>query len=149
MGRGQSCQAVTTTKATACISSRTLLTLLRVRSWRPSRGDRVLDAGRSRKRMVARVVSVLDLSNVGDNFFNPSSRTVSSGTTVTWNWVSEGNSYTGAGPNSHSVTFDDGVGSSVTQSEGKHTRQFAAAGTFPYHCTIHGSAVMSGVIVVQ
>ncbi len=79
--------------------------------------------------------------NVGDNFFNPSSRTVSSTTTVTWTWR--------GGANSHNVTFDDGVGDSITQSSGTHTRQFAAAGTFPYQCTIHGAAVMSGEIVVQ
>ncbi len=78
--------------------------------------------------------------NVGDFFFNPSSRTTSSGTTVTWTWI---------GAVAHNVTFNDGVGNSITQSSGTHTRQFAAAGTFPYHCTIHGATVMSGEIVVQ
>ncbi len=86
---------------------------------------------------------------VSDNYFTPSSRTVSSGTTVTWTWVSVTDPYTGQAPNSHSVTFDDGVGNSSSRSNGNHTRQFTAAGTFPYYCSIHGRSVMSGEIVVQ
>ena len=78
--------------------------------------------------------------SVGDDFFDPSSRTVSAGTTVEWTWT---------GGNEHNVTFDDGVGNSGMQSEGNHTRQFTAAGTFPYYCSIHGRSVMSGAIVVQ
>ncbi len=77
--------------------------------------------------------------NVADNFFNPTSLTVSVGTTVQWTWV---------GGNSHNVTYDDGVGNSVTQTSGTHMRQFTAAGSFPYHCTIHGT-LMSGTVVVQ
>ncbi len=78
--------------------------------------------------------------NVADNSFNPTSLPVSVGTTVQWTWV---------GGNSHNVTFDDGVGNSSTQTSGTHMRQFTAAGTFTYICTIHGRAVMSGEIVVQ
>ena len=77
--------------------------------------------------------------NVVDNDFNPTSVTVSVGTTVTWTWF---------GVNPHTVTFDDGVGNSFQQTGGTHTRQFSAAGTFPYHCTIHGTP-MSGTVVVQ
>ncbi len=82
--------------------------------------------------------------NIADNFFNPSSRTVSAGTTVQWTWV--------GGPtqvNSHNVTFDDGVGNSSTQTSGTHMRQFTAAGTFPYVCTIHVLEGMTGTVVVQ
>ena len=86
--------------------------------------------------------------NVRDNFFDPSSGTVSSGTTVTWTWVSVADPYTGI-PTSHSVTFDDGVGSSATQSSGTHTRQLNQTGTFTYFCSVHGKPVMSGEIVVQ
>ena len=86
---------------------------------------------------------------VYDNYFTPSSRAVSSGTTVTWTWASVTDPYTGVVPNSHSITFDDGVGNSGMQSEGNHTRQFTAAGTFEYYCSIHGRSVMSGQIVVQ
>ena len=78
--------------------------------------------------------------NVGDDFFDPSSRTVSAGTTVQWTWM---------GGNPHNVTFDDGVGNSVTQTSGTHSRLLNQTGTFTYICTIHGRAVMSGEIVVQ
>ncbi len=78
--------------------------------------------------------------SVGDDFFDPSSRTVSASTTVEWTWI---------GGNEHNVTFDDGVGNSVTQTSGTHSRQLNQTGTFTYICTIHGRAVMSGEIVVQ
>ena len=78
--------------------------------------------------------------NVDDDFFDPTSRTVSAGTTVEWTWI---------GGNEHNVTFDDGVGNSVTQTSGTHSRRLNQTGTFPYICTIHGRAVMSGEIVVQ
>ncbi len=78
--------------------------------------------------------------NVGDDFFDPSSRTVSAGTTVQWTWT---------GGNTHNVTFDDGDGNSVTQTSGTHSRQLNQTGAFTYICTIHGRAVMSGEIVVQ
>ena len=76
--------------------------------------------------------------SVGDDFFNPKSTTIAIGTTVTWTWT---------GSVSHNVTFDDGV-KSGTMATGTFTRAFAAAGTFNYHCTIHGAA-MSGSIIVQ
>ena len=45
--------------------------------------------------------------------------------------------------------FDDGSNiSSGSQSSGTFSRTFTAAGTYKYHCTIHGSA-MSGQVVVQ
>ena len=78
---------------------------------------------------------------VRDNSFNPSSLTVSSGTTVTWNW---------SGVNLHTVTFDDGIGNSGPEkSSGTHTRQFTQTGTFVYICDVHGRATMSGVVVVE
>ncbi len=89
--------------------------------------------------------------NVRNNFFDPSSRTVSNTTTVTWTWrTATTDPYTGeTSTTSHSVTFDDGVGSSLTQSGGTHTRQFNQTGTFGYFCSVHGAAVMSGTVVVQ
>lgn len=75
---------------------------------------------------------------VNDNFFSPNSTTVSTGTTVTWTW---------GGAVRHNVTFDDGA-ASPTQLAGGFTRTFSAAGTFKYHCTVHGT-IMSGVITVQ
>jgi plastocyanin len=75
---------------------------------------------------------------VADNSFTPSATTVAPGTTVTWTW---------AGAREHNVTFDDGT-ASATQTSGTFQRTFSAAGTFSYHCTIHGTA-MSGVVTVR
>lgn len=75
---------------------------------------------------------------VGDNFFSPSSTTVPVNTKITWTW---------GGYVSHNVTFDDGTASG-TQLSGTFARTFGTAGTYKYHCTIHGSS-MSGVVTVQ
>lgn len=90
--------------------------------------------------------------NVGaDQTFNPASVNVPAGTTVTWQWPSScsdgyGGYYTCP---THSVVFDDGSNiQSPTQSSGTFTRTFSAAGTYKYHCAIHGSS-MSGQVVVQ
>jgi plastocyanin len=78
--------------------------------------------------------------------FNPATRTVAAGTTVTW--VNQD----GVG---HTVTYDSGPGSSFdagTISPGaSFSVTFLAAGTVQYHCKIHGSpgAGMHGTIVVQ
>jgi plastocyanin len=76
---------------------------------------------------------------VGNNFFSPTSLTVAVGTTVTWVW--------NPGGTDHNVTFADGE-HSPTQASGTWPRTFATAGTFAFHCTIHGAAVMSGTITV-
>jgi plastocyanin len=76
--------------------------------------------------------------DVRDNSFSPGATTVPVGTTVTWTW---------RGGNPHDVYFDDGV-TSGTKASGSYARQFTAAGTYAYICTIHGSA-MSGQVVVQ
>jgi plastocyanin len=75
---------------------------------------------------------------VQDNFFSVTTDTVAAGSTVTWTWM---------GTQQHSVTFDAAPSSSI-QSTGTFSRNFAAQGTFNYHCLVHGAA-MSGVIVVQ
>ncbi|MBA3318775.1 MAG: biphenyl 2,3-dioxygenase [Gemmatimonadales bacterium] len=76
---------------------------------------------------------------VRNNLFDPSSLEVTSGSPVTWTWNSGGVT--------HNVTFDDGNSPSGDKSSGTHQRTFAAAGSFPYHCTIHGLG-MSGVVTV-
>jgi plastocyanin len=86
--------------------------------------------------------------SVENNRFDPSSTTVSVGTTVTWSWDScDDDGYGGRTCVSHNVTFDAG-GGSPTQSSGTYTRQFNAAGTFNYRCSVHG-APMTGQIVVR
>ena len=88
---------------------------------------------------------------VSESSFNPSNITISPGTTVTWEW----NSCTGDGYGgystcvSHAIVFDDGSGiASATQSTGTFSRAFNTAGTFKYHCAIHGQS-MSGQVVVK
>jgi len=78
--------------------------------------------------------------SVGNNFFNPSSFSVATNGTVTWTWNSGGVE--------HNVTFDDGAASN-TQGSGQYQRTFTTAGSYPYHCTIHGAKIMSGTITVS
>lgn len=80
-----------------------------------------------------------DAVSVSNNAFTPVTLSVPVGTTVTWTWAN--------GSVSHNVTFDDGT-KSATQSSGTYSRTFTTAGTYPYHCTIHGTP-MSGTITVQ
>ncbi|MDQ3949798.1 MAG: plastocyanin/azurin family copper-binding protein [Gemmatimonadota bacterium] len=85
---------------------------------------------------------------VKNNRFEPAATTVTGGTTVTWTW--DACSDDGYGERTcvdHSVTFDGGSGS-PTQSTGTYSRRFDAAGTFNYHCTVHGSS-MTGQVVVR
>lgn len=76
--------------------------------------------------------------SVEDNFFDPSSARVAVGGSVTWTWN---------GAVAHNVTFSSGS-NSATQAAGTFVRDFPAAGSFAYLCTIHGSA-MSGTVVVE
>ena len=81
-----------------------------------------------------------DQVTVLDNSYSPATANVTTGTTVTWTW--SGGNYA-----QHSVTFSDGVTSSSAQMSGTHQRTFAAAGTFGYYCSVHGTG-MSGTAVV-
>jgi plastocyanin len=78
---------------------------------------------------------------VRNNFFDPDELEVVPGATVVWAWSSGGVT--------HNVTFTDGE-QSGNQSSGTYERTFEAAGSFPYHCTLHGSATsgMRGVVTV-
>jgi len=72
--------------------------------------------------------------------FDPASVTINAGQTVSWQ---------NNGTLSHTVTFDNGP--TFTQnldSGGTVSRTFSTAGTFKYHCTIHGAS-MSGTIIVK
>ena len=74
-------------------------------------------------------------------FFSPASKTVANGTVITWN---NEDSY------SHTVTSDDGFSFSSSTIKGgdKYVSTATKAGTFKYHCTIHGMA-MSGTLIVN
>jgi plastocyanin len=85
---------------------------------------------------------------IGNDWFDPSSTTVPVGTKVTWTWDTCGSDgYGGQTCVSHSIVFDDGQ-TAPPQTQGTYARTFATAGTFKYHCGVHGAA-MSGTIVVQ
>jgi len=85
---------------------------------------------------------------VSNNAFSPANKSVPVGSTVQWSWnTCTGDVYTGQTCSSHSVTFDDGQGS-PTQDQGSYSRTFSAAGTYNYHCAVHGAA-MAGSITVQ
>jgi plastocyanin len=86
---------------------------------------------------------------MGASNFTPASRTVTAGTTVTWQNDS------GV---THNVTWDnaggrtaagagDGTGDIADIGSGSHTRLFSTAGPYGFHCTIH--AGMNGSLVVQ
>jgi plastocyanin len=72
--------------------------------------------------------------------YSPSSKTVAKGTVVKWinNDVS-----------AHTVTSDDGktFDSGNIAAGGNYSYTADTAGTFKYHCTIHGTA-MAGTLVV-
>jgi plastocyanin len=70
---------------------------------------------------------------VGDNFFNPSGKTVSAGTKVKFKWV---------GNRRHNVVKTSGPGrslaSGVTSSRGVHlAKRFGKRGTYKFICTLH------------
>ena len=77
--------------------------------------------------------------NIQSMAFSPSNLSVTAGTTVKW---------TNNDGMTHTVTSNDGAsfdsGNLGAGSSFSHT--FSAAGTFPYHCTIHSS--MTGTITV-
>lgn len=77
---------------------------------------------------------------IGNNFFDPTTLSVAAGATVTWAWK--------PGDVVHNVTFDDGAPGSGDKSSGTFQRTFGTAGSYSYHCSIHGAAVMSGTITV-
>ncbi len=81
---------------------------------------------------------------VEDNDFDPATKTIAVGETVLWQWK---------GQVGHNVTWvqQSGTGDSPTQSSGSYSRNFSAAGTYDYYCTIHGTATsgMHGSVVVQ
>jgi plastocyanin len=87
----------------------------------------------------------ITLSTSGGGQFTPNNLTISPGTTVRWVWADGPHSVTSHG----APTFPG----SPTESEYpflyEHT--FNTAGTYSYHCTVHGSANagMRGVVVVQ
>ncbi len=74
-----------------------------------------------------------------DNFFSPKNLNIAPGDTV--NWVNNGS-------NPHSATSNTDIWDSGILNHGQSfSWTFNDAGSFPYHCTVHG-LMMSGTIVV-
>jgi len=87
--------------------------------------------------------------SVTNNRFSPATDSVAAGSTLTWTWdTCTGDGYGGSSCGSHSVQFDDDGPSSSIKSSGTFSRMFADAGTYTYHCAVHGIA-MSGTITVH
>ncbi|MDB4910969.1 MAG: hypothetical protein JWO39_1792 [Gemmatimonadetes bacterium] len=87
--------------------------------------------------------------SVTNNKFTPAHDSVAVGATLKWTWNScTGDGYGGSTCVSHSVQFDDGGPSSSIQDSGSFSRTFASAGTYTYHCAVHGAA-MAGTIIVK
>ena len=79
---------------------------------------------------------------VADNSFTPSSLTIATGGTVTWEW---------SGEFPHSVVGEfagEPVASETLTGTGTFSFTFEEAGTFSYQCGVHGDA-MSGTVVVE
>src|SRR4051812_13944623 len=89
--------------------------------------------------------------SVRNDLFSPAAKTVTVGSAVQWSWNSceGGGAYGGSTCTAHSVTFDDGSASSALQDQGTFSRTFSTAGTYSYHCQIHGAQGMTGTVVVQ
>ena len=87
--------------------------------------------------------------SVENNLFTPSTVTVPVGTKVTWTWNSCSDNTYGTGTCvSHNIVWDADGTSSGLQSQGTYDRTFTAAGTYTYHCAVHGAA-MAGTVKVQ
>lgn len=84
---------------------------------------------------------------VVNSSYTPDATTVSRGTTVVWTWNTCDTGYGGETCTAHTVSFDDGPSSDV-QERGSYSRLFAGAGTYRYHCKVHGSA-MAGTVKVE
>ena len=79
--------------------------------------------------------------SINSNFYSPGTTNINVNDQVKWTWVSGFHSTTSdAGP---SPLWDSGA-----MGSGTYTFAFTTAGTFPYHCLVHGLS-MAGSIVVQ
>lgn len=78
---------------------------------------------------------------IDDLKFDPATRTVKVGTEVTWI------NRDGA---THTVTADNGsFESEDLKTDDEFSFRFTQAGTYEYHCEIHGKDTMSGSVVVE
>src|SRR6266481_9312788 len=87
---------------------------------------------------LARAVNVTNV-DIGDFFFSPSAVTINVNDQVKWTWIDA---------NVHTTTSNTGLWDSGVKGNGStFVTTFAAAGTFPYHCSVH--PFMTGAVTVQ
>jgi plastocyanin len=80
-------------------------------------------------------------AGLGLGAYSPNPAVVAVGSTVMW---------MNTDSVAHTATSSTGIwDSGVIAPGGSFSRVFSATGTFPYFCTIHGAAAMSGTVVVQ
>lgn len=87
-------------------------------------------------------VTVENGTNEPQYAFGPPAVRVSTGTTVTWEWVADV---------AHSVTDEDGAFDSGIQSSASSTFEhtFEEAGNYLYYCTPHRSIGQLGAVIVE
>jgi plastocyanin len=102
------------------------------------------EAGDAARDAADRAEDVVNDRNVTirDNRYEPSSRTISVGTEITW---------INRGDNPHTVTSDNDVFETDENlgTDDEFSHRFTQAGTYDYHCEVHGEDEMSGTIVVE
>jgi len=95
----------------------------------------------------AAAVHAVTIGMGGNNFIDSqsgsSTTTIRVGQTVMWNWVSGPHSTTSGACCSPDGRWDSGI-----RSSGSFSQTFSSAGSFPYFCMVHGSA-MTGMVVVN
>lgn len=77
---------------------------------------------------------------VADDSFSPELRTVNAGESIVWEWT---------GSNEHTVHFESlNLNSGSPKTSGTFQATLNTAGSFSYHCEVHGQS-MSGTITVS
>jgi plastocyanin len=72
------------------------------------------------------------------NNFTPDSMTIPKGCTIKW---------TNTTTKDHTTTSDTGIWDIPLPPSGTYTRTFNTAGTFAYHCEVHGNSMRGEIIV--
>ena len=88
----------------------------------------------------------------GNNTFDPPTLTIGAGDTVTWTWQSSGHSVTSGTACVADNTFCSPLGvtcnlGATSAAGATYSHFFGAFGTFPYFCTPHCGAGMTGSII--
>jgi plastocyanin len=96
------------------------------------------------------VVGGMAMVTIGDNFFAPRTLPITVGTTVRWAYTgtSAHTTTSNPGPSNCTPASSEMWDSGVLNGGQTFDHTFNTAGSFPYHCEVHG-CTMSGTIVVS